>query len=77
MVRVYGGLTGCLQRKRTNGKKIILPVRRRNVERWAGAGVNLDGDQLIDVEDEVAHTLLGSGSEDKENNSDEIKALKV
>jgi hypothetical protein len=77
MVRVRGGSTGCLQRKRANGKKIVLPMRRRNTGRWAGAGVNLDGNQLIDIEDEVAHILLRSGSKDEEDNSDEIKALKV
>ena len=54
-----------------------MPVRRRNTGRWAGAGVDLDGNQLMDIEDEVAHTLSGSGSEDDEDNSDEIKALKV
>ena len=45
--------------------------------RWASTGVDLDGDQLMDVEDEVAHTLSGSGSEDDEDDSDKIKALKV
>lgn len=41
--------------------------------RW----VDLDGDQLMDVEDGVADTLSESGSEDDEDDLDEIKALKV
>ena len=41
--------------------------------RW----VDLDGNQLMDVEDEVADTLSESGSEDDEDDTDEIRALKV
>jgi hypothetical protein len=41
--------------------------------RW----VDLDGNQLMDVEDEVADTLSESGSEDDEDDMDEIRALKV
>jgi hypothetical protein len=47
--------------------------RRKMGRRW----VDLDGDQLMDVEDEVADTLSESGSEDDEDGSGEIKALKV
>ena len=39
--------------------------------------VNPDGDQLMDVEDEAADTLSGSGSENDGGDTDEIKALKV
>ena len=38
--------------------------------------VDLDGNQLMDIGNEVANILLGSGSED-ERNSDEIKGIKV
>ena len=38
--------------------------------------VDLDGNQLMDIGNEVADILLGSGSED-ECNSDEIKGIKV
>lgn len=42
--------------------------------RW----VNLDGDQLMDVEDDIADALSESESEDDEDDTDEIiKALKV
>jgi len=40
-----------------------------------------DGDQLMDIEDnkedEAADTLLGYGSEDDKDDTDEIKVLKV
>jgi hypothetical protein len=38
--------------------------------------VDLDGNQLMDIGNEVADILLGSGSED-ERDSDEIKGIKV
>jgi len=41
--------------------------------RW----VDINGDQLMDIEDEAANTLSGSGSEDDKDDTDEIKALKV
>jgi hypothetical protein len=40
--------------------------------RW----VNVEGDQVMDVEDEIAD-LSESGSEDDEDNPEEIKVLKV
>ena len=42
--------------------------RRMMGRRW----VDLDGDQLMDIEDEVADTLSESGSED---DADEIEVL--
>ena len=56
---------GCLAREEEGRKKMG--------RRW----VDVDGDQLMDVEDEAADTLSGSGSEDDEDDTDEIKALKV
>jgi hypothetical protein len=44
--------------------------RRKMGRHWVG----LDGDQLMDIEDEVADTVSESGSED---DMDDIKALKV
>src|SRR5258707_662045 len=47
--------------------------RRKMGRRW----VDLHGDQLMDVDDEIADTFSESGSEDDEDDTDEIKALKV
>jgi protein SMG6 len=47
--------------------------RRKMGRRW----IDLDGDQLMDVEDEIADTLSESGSDDDEGDTQEIKALKV
>jgi hypothetical protein len=41
-------------------------------QRW----VDVEGDQVTDVEDEIAD-LSESGSEDDEDDPEEIKALKV
>jgi len=46
---------------------------RQMGQRW----VDLDGDQLMDIEDGIADTFSESGSEDDEDDIDEIKALKV
>jgi len=47
--------------------------RRKMGRRW----VDLDGDQLMDVEDEATDTLSGSGSKNDKDDTDEIKVLKV
>jgi len=47
---------------------------RRSAGRWGGCWVDIDGDQLMDVEEEIADTLSESGSDD---DTGEIKALKV
>ena len=47
--------------------------RRKMGRHW----VDLDVDQLMNVEDEIADTLSESGSEDDKDDTDEIKALKV
>ena len=47
--------------------------RRKMGRRW----VDVDGDQLMDVEEEIADTLSESGSDDDEDDIEEIKALKV
>ena len=40
---------------------------------WA----DIDGDQLMGIEREIADTLPESGSNEDEDNTEEIKALKV
>ena len=68
-------------------KILIEKVRQREEEGGLAHGeeehrkmgqcrVDLDGNQLMDIGNEVANILLGSGSED-EHNSDEIKGIKV
>ena len=47
--------------------------RRKMGRRW----VDVNGDQLMDVEDEIADTQSESGSDDDEDDTEEIKALKV
>ncbi|KAI9463378.1 hypothetical protein F5148DRAFT_1313175 [Russula earlei] len=47
--------------------------RRKMGRRW----VDVDGDQLMDIEDEIADNLSESGSEDDEDDPQEIKALKA
>jgi protein SMG6 len=47
--------------------------RRKLGRRW----VNMDGDELMDVEEGIADNLSESGSEDNENDPEEIVALKV
>ena len=47
--------------------------RRKLGRRW----VDLDGDELMDVEDDPVENLSESGSEDDDNDPEEIKALKV
>ena len=42
--------------------------------KMGGCWVDIDGDQLMDVEEEIADTLSESGSDD---DTGEIKALKV
>jgi len=57
----HGGLKEHLQREYTNGrKKTNKPVRRRSTGRWG----SIDGNQLMDVEEEIADTLSESGSDD-------------
>jgi hypothetical protein len=46
--------------------------RRKMGRRW----VDVDGDQLMDVE-EIADTLSESGSDDDEDDTEDVKALKV
>jgi hypothetical protein len=41
--------------------------------RW----VDVDGDQLMDVEEDIGDTLSESGSDDDDDDTEEIKALKV
>jgi protein SMG6 len=47
--------------------------RRKLGRRW----VDVDGDELMDVEEDIVDNLSESGSEDDENDPEEIKALKV
>jgi protein SMG6 len=47
--------------------------RRKMGRRW----IDVDGDQLMDVEDEIVDTTSESGSDDDEDDTEEIKALKV
>ena len=47
--------------------------RRKLGRRW----VDVDGDELMDVEEGLVDNLSESGSEDDENDPEEIKALKV
>jgi protein SMG6 len=47
--------------------------RRKLGRRW----VDVDGDELMGVEDEIADNLSESGSDDDENDPEEIVALKV
>jgi len=47
--------------------------RRKLGRRW----VDVVGDELMDVEDDTADNLSESGSEDDDNDPEEIKALKV
>jgi hypothetical protein len=47
--------------------------RRKMGQRW----IDVDGDQLMDVEDEIADPLSESGSDDDEDDTEEVRALKV
>ncbi|KAI9455599.1 hypothetical protein BJY52DRAFT_638264 [Lactarius psammicola] len=47
--------------------------RRKLGRRW----VDVEGDELMDVEDDTADNLSESGSEDDDNDPEEIKALKA
>ena len=49
-------------------KKIALP-EEEGCRKMGQRCVDLDGNQSMDVEDEVADTLLGSGSEVDEHDS--------
>jgi protein SMG6 len=47
--------------------------RRKLGRRW----VDMDGDELMDAEEDIADNLSESGSEDNENDPEEIVTLKV
>ena len=65
-----------MDRRDTHRESAPMGRRRRRSTGRRRNRVDLDGDQLMDIGDEVADILLGSRSED-EDDSDEIKGIKV
>ncbi len=53
-------------------KRLTKPIRRKNAERSDGGG--LTGDQIMNDKNENADNMLESGSEDDEDDSEEVKA---
>ena len=69
----YGRLQAVLQLEEEDQQPCEKEKRRKMGRHW----VDVDGDQLMGIEREIADTLPESGSNEDEDDAEEIKALKV